>query len=71
MVPHKGDEALFWDLDNLACLCADCHEAVTIEQEQPSKTVREQVKHRGYSDTPDAHGYPIDPRHPFNEVRPI
>ncbi|WP_436096656.1 HNH endonuclease [Bosea sp. LjRoot237] len=23
--PHKGDEALFWDQDNLQSLCAACH----------------------------------------------
>lgn len=23
--PHKGDEALFWDVDNLQPLCASCH----------------------------------------------
>lgn len=24
-VPHRGDEALFWDAANLICLCAHCH----------------------------------------------
>lgn len=23
--PHKGDETLFWDPDNLQSLCASCH----------------------------------------------
>lgn len=25
IVPHRGDEALFWDDANLQCLCATCH----------------------------------------------
>lgn len=24
--PHKGDEALFWDVDNLQPLCKPCHD---------------------------------------------
>lgn len=24
-VPHRGDEALFWDASNIACLCSQCH----------------------------------------------
>lgn len=71
LIPHKGDEVLFWDIDNLATLCADCHELVTIEQEQPGKRLHAwQIEQRGYSDTIDADGYPIDSRHPFNEIRP-
>lgn len=23
--PHRGDAALFWDRDNLQCLCVPCH----------------------------------------------
>jgi len=23
--PHRGDEALFWDVNNLQTLCEDCH----------------------------------------------
>ncbi len=26
VVPHRGDEALFWDRGNLQCLCKDCHD---------------------------------------------
>ena len=28
IVPHKGDAALFWDKDNLWCVCGDCHRSV-------------------------------------------
>jgi 5-methylcytosine-specific restriction enzyme A len=70
-VPHKGDEALFWDLANLACLCPDCHEAVTLEEQNPGKRFQQwHLERRGYAETCDAQGYPIDPRHPFNEIRP-
>lgn len=24
--PHRGDVALFWDADNLQCLCKHCHD---------------------------------------------
>ena len=24
--PHRGDEALFWDPENLQCLCKPCHD---------------------------------------------
>lgn len=27
IVPHKGDEALFFDPDNLQSLCAPCHDS--------------------------------------------
>ena len=26
-LPHRGDEALFWDADNLQCLCKRCHDS--------------------------------------------
>lgn len=25
--PHRGDEAMFWDADNLQCLCKPCHDS--------------------------------------------
>jgi len=25
-IPHRGDEALFWDAGNLQCLCKTCHD---------------------------------------------
>lgn len=33
IVPHKGDPNLFWDADNLWCVCGQCHATVcqTIE----------------------------------------
>jgi 5-methylcytosine-specific restriction endonuclease McrA len=26
IIPHRGDEALFWDRTNLQCLCKTCHD---------------------------------------------
>lgn len=26
VVPHRGDEQLFWDRSNLQCLCKPCHD---------------------------------------------
>lgn len=32
--PHRGDEALFWDEDNLQCLCKPCHDGIKQRQER-------------------------------------
>jgi 5-methylcytosine-specific restriction endonuclease McrA len=32
--PHRGDEALFWDADNLWCLCKRCHDSLKQRQER-------------------------------------
>lgn len=32
--PHRGDEALFWDEDNLQCLCKTCHDTVKQREER-------------------------------------
>ncbi|MDO9529271.1 MAG: HNH endonuclease signature motif containing protein [Syntrophales bacterium] len=29
IIPHKGDEMLFWDIDNLQALCKPCHDRKT------------------------------------------
>ncbi|ABA78223.1 AAA family ATPase [Rhodobacter sphaeroides] len=33
-VPHRGDEALFWDRANLQCLCKSCHDSVKQSEER-------------------------------------
>ncbi|TCP43944.1 HNH endonuclease signature motif containing protein [Rhodovulum marinum] len=55
IVPHKGDEALFYDPDNLQTLCPDDHDR---------NKQREEVK--GFSEERGADGWPLDPRHPAN-----
>lgn len=42
VVAHHGDEALFWDMNNWAPMCASCH---------GRKTVREQREARGGGST--------------------
>lgn len=27
IAPHRGDEVLFWDADNVQCLCKTCHDS--------------------------------------------
>jgi 5-methylcytosine-specific restriction endonuclease McrA len=34
VVPHRGDEALFWDEENLQCLCKTCHDRVKQAEER-------------------------------------
>lgn len=34
--PHRGDERLFWDPENLQCLCKTCHDRVKQAEEQAS-----------------------------------
>ena len=33
-VPHRGDEALFWDEANLQCLCKPCHDRLKQREER-------------------------------------
>lgn len=56
--PHKGDEALFFDPDNLQLLCKRCHDGTKAREES-----------RGWIDGADADGWPSDPRHPANRRR--
>lgn len=32
--PHRGDERLFWDEQNLWCLCKPCHDSAKQRQER-------------------------------------
>ncbi len=38
--PHRGNEALFWDRDNLQCLCTNCHNSAKQKEEQGSLHMR-------------------------------
>jgi 5-methylcytosine-specific restriction protein A len=33
IVPHRGDEVLFWDEENWAAMCAGCHSRKTAKRE--------------------------------------
>jgi len=34
IIPHRGDERLFWDRDNLQCLDKHCHDSVKQREER-------------------------------------
>jgi len=36
IIPHKGNEAMFWDKDNLQCLCRCCHDTTKKRMERRS-----------------------------------
>lgn len=38
--PHRGDEALFWDVGNLQSLCASCHSRHKQREEHGRKVIR-------------------------------
>lgn len=56
--PHKGDLALFHDLDNLQAVCRHCHD-----------TAGARSDNRGYSTEIGLDGWPVDPLHPANRSR--
>jgi hypothetical protein len=53
VVPHRGDEALFFEGD-LQSLCKDCHDSV-----------KQRDENRGYSTACGVDGWPLDPNHPM------
>lgn len=53
-VPHRGDQAVFWDKSKWVGLCASHH-----------NKDGGQVDRRGYRDAVGTDGLPLDPAHPF------
>lgn len=39
-IAHRGDERLFWDENNLHCICKDCHDRVKQSEERASLQTR-------------------------------
>lgn len=37
IVPHRGDEARFWDAGNLQCLCKACHDSTKQSEERGAR----------------------------------
>jgi len=40
--PHRGDQALFWDRNNLQCLCKSCHSSKTMREINARKSTQKQ-----------------------------
>jgi len=53
--PHRGDESLFFDPQNLQSLCKSCHDAI-----------KQRFEKSGYEAGGDIHGIPFDPSHHWN-----
>ena len=51
-VPHRGDQALFWDTANWQSLCANCH-----------SSAKQQAEKSGIVSGCDTSGIPIDSGH--------
>lgn len=54
IVPHKGDQRLFFDQVNWQALCFNCH-----------NSRKQRAERIGYDPVPGVDGLPTDPRHPF------
>jgi 5-methylcytosine-specific restriction endonuclease McrA len=55
IVPHKGDQRLFWSHDNWQSLCKSCHDSHKQRQERSGTVLGS-----------DAAGCPIDDAHHWN-----
>ena len=61
IIPHRGDQKLFWDRTNWAALCKPCHSAKTM-RELNERQGKRAVRRMGC----DASGMPLDPEHSWN-----
>lgn len=59
IIPHRGDQDLFWDRTNWASLCETHH-----------NSEKKAYENRGYLAEVDAAGVPTDPSHPFHGLSP-
>lgn len=59
IIPHRGDQAWFWDSTNWQALCVTCHDAIKQAQEKSGIL-------RGC----DTSGRPLDRRHHWNKPAP-
>ena len=58
IIPHRGDQALFWNTANWQPLCATHHNAAKRRQENGDASFGADVA-----------GRPLDPAHPWNRAR--
>ena len=58
VTPHKGDESLMWDWDNLMSLCKSCHDGAA------------QMKdNHGFVPGVGVDGMPLDDNHPWKKKK--
>jgi 5-methylcytosine-specific restriction enzyme A len=57
IVPHKGDDVLFWDENNLRSSCTPCH-----------NTAADFKDRYGYVPGVGVDGLPVDPGHPWRKT---
>ena len=55
IVPHKGNESLFFNTGNLQSLCKNCHDST-----------KQRIEKHGYHNAIGVNGYPLDENHPSN-----
>jgi 5-methylcytosine-specific restriction enzyme A len=48
VIPHKGDQQLFWDQANWQSLCLDCHNAKTLREKGKQPKPRIKIGVDGY-----------------------
>jgi 5-methylcytosine-specific restriction enzyme A len=53
--PHRGDETLFFDPENLQSLCKTCHDSA-----------KQRFEKSGSLKGGNVHGFPLDPNHHWN-----
>jgi 5-methylcytosine-specific restriction endonuclease McrA len=58
ITPHRGDQRLFWDPNNIQSLAASCHDSFKKSQERGGA---------GFLKGCDEHGIPLDPSHPWRQ----
>jgi 5-methylcytosine-specific restriction protein A len=56
IIPHRGDQKLFWDISNWQSLCKPHHDSAKQAEDL-----------RGYSAEVGVDGWPLDPKHPANK----
>jgi 5-methylcytosine-specific restriction protein A len=61
LIPHRGDQTLFWDKNNWMGLCSTCHNGDKQKAEKSGSS-----RYRGCH--PD--GTPLDPGHRWNQPKP-
>lgn len=54
VIPHEGDEVLFWDESNWQSLCKTCHDSA-----------KQTLEKSGYLKGSDLEGLPLDAKHPW------